>query len=80
MKGSWSNLEWLLPGANPHSCSGDDFRRCTDSETYPLNLMLFTGLPKSGWQDYWYTSVSEISRPREGALPVAEGLSGLSRV
>lgn len=41
----------------------DDFRRCTDSETYPLNLMLFTGLPKSGWQDYWYTSVSEISDP-----------------
>ena len=21
----------------------DDFRRCTDSEMYPLNLMLFTG-------------------------------------
>ena len=41
----------------------DDFRRCTDSETYPLNLMLFTGLPKLGWQDYWYTSVSEIADP-----------------
>jgi nucleoside 2-deoxyribosyltransferase len=25
----------------------DDFRRCTDSEQYPLNLMLFTGLPKA---------------------------------
>ena len=23
----------------------DDFRRCTDSEDYPLNLMLFSGLP-----------------------------------
>ena len=23
----------------------DDFRRCTDSEQYPLNLMLFAGLP-----------------------------------
>ena len=26
----------------------DDFRRCTDSEAYPLNLMLFTGLPEMG--------------------------------
>ena len=26
----------------------DDFRRCTDSEVYPLNLMLFTGLPEDG--------------------------------
>ena len=41
----------------------DDFRRCTDSELYPLNLMLFTGLPESGWRDYWYSSVEEISDP-----------------
>lgn len=26
----------------------DDFRRATDSERYPLNLMLFTGLPEEG--------------------------------
>lgn len=38
----------------------DDFRRCTDSEQYPLNLMLFAGLPEIGWQDYYYTSVEEI--------------------
>ena len=41
----------------------DDFRRCTDSESYPLNLMLFTGLPEDGWQDFWYSSVSEIADP-----------------
>ena len=41
----------------------DDFRRCTDSEDYPLNLMLFTSLPKQGWQDYFYTSVSDITAP-----------------
>ena len=41
----------------------DDFRRATDSENYPLNLMLFTGLPEKGWQDYYYTSVSEIPSP-----------------
>ncbi len=38
----------------------DDFRRCTDSDHYPLNLMLFAGLPEYGWKDYYYTSVEEI--------------------
>ena len=41
----------------------DDFRRVTDSEEYPLNLMLFTGLPEKGWQDYFYTSIEEIAAP-----------------
>ena len=41
----------------------DDFRRVTDSEEYPLNLMLFTGMPRHGWQDYYYTSVEEIGAP-----------------
>ena len=40
----------------------DDFRRCTDSEDYPLNLMLFAGLPAQGWQDFVYTSLEEIVR------------------
>ena len=39
----------------------DDFRRCTDCEDYPLNLMLFTALPEVGWEDYYYTSLAEIS-------------------
>ena len=29
----------------------DDFRRATDSDEYPLNLMLFTGMPRQGWRD-----------------------------
>ena len=41
----------------------DDFRRATDSEHYPLNLMLFTGMPKKGWEDYYYKSVEEIASP-----------------
>ena len=41
----------------------DDFRRCTDSEVYPLNLMLFTGLPAVGWEDAWYGSIEEIADP-----------------
>ena len=38
----------------------DDFRKCTDSGKYPLNLMLFTGLPKDDWEKYYFTSVGEI--------------------
>ena len=38
----------------------DDFRQATDSEEYPLNLMLFTGIPEQGWRDFLYTSVGEI--------------------
>ena len=41
----------------------DDFRRCTDREAYPLNLMVFSGLPEVGWEAYWYTSVEEIADP-----------------
>jgi hypothetical protein len=41
----------------------DDFRRCTDSEYYPLNLMVFAGLPEANWQDYYYTQVEDIDSP-----------------
>ena len=55
----------------------DDFRRCTDSEAYPLNLMVFAGLPEIGWEAYWYGSVGEIADPakalarwlKDGAVP-----------
>ena len=43
----------------------DDFRRATDSEKYPLNLMLFTGMPEHGWEDYYYTSLAEIASPEK---------------
>ena len=41
----------------------DDFRRATDSEEYPLNLMLFTGLPEDGWQNHFYIAIDEIASP-----------------
>ena len=41
----------------------DDFRRCTDCEDYPLNLMIFTGLPENGWEAYYYTSLDEVISP-----------------
>ncbi len=43
----------------------DDFRRATDSESYPLNLMLFTGLPREGWRDWYYESVEGITAPEK---------------
>ena len=53
----------------------DDFRRCTDSEDYPLNLMLFAGLPAEGWQDFVYTSLEEIHMPSKAlALWARQGL------
>ena len=38
----------------------DDFRKCTDSDEYPLNLMIFTGIPYDSWNDYYYHSLDEI--------------------
>tara|TARA_Y100001968_G_scaffold305818_1_gene322108 strand:- start:192 stop:656 length:465 start_codon:yes stop_codon:yes gene_type:complete len=38
----------------------DDFRKCTDSDEYPLNLMIFMGIPYDSWKDYYYTSLEEI--------------------
>ncbi len=43
----------------------DDFRRCTDSEDYPLNLMVFAGLPSVGWKNYFYTHIDEIRDPKK---------------
>ena len=39
----------------------DDFRNCSDSNQYPLNLMLFLGLPKENWEKYYFQSLSEIT-------------------
>ena len=38
----------------------DDFRVCTDTDEYPVNLMLFAGIPYENWQDYFYGSIGEI--------------------
>ena len=46
----------------------DDFRRCTDSEHYPLNLMLFAGLPQNDWEDYLYTDLREIGDPNKALV------------
>ena len=51
----------------------DDFRRCTDSEQYPLNLMLYSGLPEVEWQNYVYGDFSEISDPNKALARWAQG-------
>ena len=51
----------------------DDFRRATDSEEYPLNLMLFTGMPRQAWMDYYYTSIDEIATPEKALARWARG-------
>ena len=51
----------------------DDLRRATDSEHYPLNLMLFTGLPEDGWEDWYYTSLEEIAAPDKALARWAAG-------
>ena len=38
----------------------DDFRSCAGAEDFPLNLMIFTGLPQEGWRDYYYTDITQI--------------------
>ena len=38
----------------------DDFRNCSDSNQYPLNLMLFLGLPKDNWENYYFESLQDI--------------------
>ena len=43
----------------------DDFRRSSDCEGYPLNLMIFTGLPRDEWQAYWYTDIDQLTDPNK---------------
>ncbi|MCY3858155.1 MAG: nucleoside 2-deoxyribosyltransferase [Gammaproteobacteria bacterium] len=46
----------------------DDFRKSTDSEDYPLNLMLFTAFPEKNWHDFFYTSIAEIADPDKALI------------
>ena len=50
----------------------DDFRNCSDSNKYPLNLMIFLGLPKVNWKKYYFESLQEIKSSKKGFLEWAE--------
>ena len=44
----------------------DDFRNCSDSNQYPLNLMLFLGLPRNNWEKYYLESLEDIKSNKKG--------------
>ena len=46
----------------------DDFRTCSDSNQYPLNLMLFLGLPKDNWKKYYFESIQDIKSHKKGFM------------
>ena len=46
----------------------DDFRNCSDSNEYPLNLMLFLGLPKYNWEKYYFESIEDIKSNKKGLV------------
>ena len=50
----------------------DDFRNCSDSNQYPLNLMLFIGLPKENWTKYYFQSLQEIKSNKKGFVEWAK--------
>ena len=62
-EGVMVELGMAIAWGKPTFLFRDDFRRCTDSGDYPLNLMLYTGLPKHGWERYWFTAVEQIPDP-----------------
>ena len=68
-EGVMVELGMAIAWGKPTFLFRDDFRRCTDCEDYPLNLMLYTGLPKLGWQRYWFTNVEQIADPQKALVP-----------
>ena len=62
-EGVMVELGMAITADKPTFLFRDDFRRATDSDEYPLNLMLFTGLPQRGWERFYYTSIADISSP-----------------
>ena len=43
----------------------DDFRNCSDNDQYPLNLMLFVGLPSENWSKNYFETLEEINSPEK---------------
>lgn len=66
-------LGLAIAWGKPYFLFRDDFRRCADSDTYPLNLMLFAGLPAQHWQDFFYADIAEIPDPEKALARWAAG-------
>ena len=50
----------------------DDFRNCSDSDQYPLNLMLFIGLSKKNWSKNYFESIDDITSIKKNFLKWAK--------
>ena len=72
-EGVMVELGMAIAWGKPTFLFRDDFRRCTDCEDYPLNLMLYAGLPKQGWDRYWFTRVEQISDPDKALVRWLQG-------
>ena len=46
----------------------DDFRNCSDSDQYPLNLMLFVGLSEKDWSKNYFENLEDINNPKKNFL------------
>ena len=46
----------------------DDFRNCSDSDQYPLNLMIFVGLSRDNWSRNYFESFEDITNPKKNFL------------
>ena len=46
----------------------DDFRKCSDSDHYPLNLMLFVGLSEENWSGNYFDTLEDIKNPKKNFL------------
>ncbi len=71
-EGVMVELGMAIAWGKPTFLFRDDFRICTDSagtSGYPLNLMLYTGLPKDDWERYWYTHIDELADPAKALEP-----------
>ena len=51
----------------------DDFRNCSDSDQYPLNLMLFVGLSKESWSRNYFETLEDINSPKKNFLNWVQG-------
>ena len=50
----------------------DDFGNCSDSNQYPLNLMIFLGLPRDNWEKYYLESIQDIKSNKKGFMEWAK--------
>ena len=50
----------------------DDFRNCSDSNQYPLNLMLFLGLPKDDWHQFYFENLNDITSNKKNFIQWAK--------